>query len=757
MKIKLLFSLIVFAGISANAQNIDIPDAAFKQFLLDASGTDAEGNPIVIDTNDDNEIQIEEAEAVWGLTITGDMASVVGIEAFTNLRTLAFDAAGSLNDVINLTTLVNLESLQFTGAAPALGVTSLNIQGLTILEELTIADSFLAAGTLDVTGLTGLKNLTLTNTAIEVIDFLQLTGLETLSATGIPIAGYNLTACAQLQSLSVKDTSVVPALLLDEKPLLTFIEITGLTEGPGQLDFSGCIALDTLILDFYTGAGPRYLNLKNGVAAYTVLDLELQSGTDSPLYVCIDESSEGLLPEPDENNTQMLVSSYCSFAPGGAKNTITGVFTFDADSNGCDEADGFTGISGIGISGGAEGSNTFSSAQGGYSFFTGAGDFTVMPQFENQEWFTLAPEEAALTFAAEDGSIAQQDFCVAANGTHTDVEVVVFPVGDAEPGLNATYRVVCRNKGNQVVSGNFTLTYDDEVFDFVQSNIPLSASPGSITWGYTDLKPFQSRAVFATLSLNSPADEPAVNAGDELTFGVSQAPVAGDETIEDNTFTLKQIVAAAYNPIEITCLQGEAEHISRIGEYLYYSVNFQNTGTTPAEFVVVKNVINPEQFDINSLQLMYASHAIQTRVRGNEAEFYFGNINLPVNGKGSLLFKIKTVSTLQENDVVMQQSSVYFDYNAPLQTNEALTTFTALSAPVNELNDTVLLYPNPATDVVAISTNTALLQVELYDAQGRLLEVTRSPLLNVASRQAELYFVKITTEKGSKVMKLLKQ
>lgn len=757
MKIKLLLSLILLSGIAANAQNVDIPDTAFKQFLLEASGTDAEGNPVVIDANDDNEIQIEEAEAVWELTVTGEMVSVTGIEAFTNLRGLFFEYCNALNTTIELTALTNLEDITFINAGAAAGVNILNIQGLSALESLTIADSFFVTEALDVTGLTGLKSLVLANSAIDAIDFLQLTGLETLNITSVPVAEYNLTACTGLQYVAINNSPVAPVVIFDEKPVLTYIDITGHTEGPSEIDLSGCTMLESLLLDFNLASGPKYLNLKNGVEAYNSLNLDLESDAENPLYVCIDEGNESLLPEPNEFNTHMFTSSYCSFAPGGSKNAITGVFSFDADDNGCDEADGVTGIAGIGMAGGADGSNTFSSTQGGYVFFTGAGNFTVTPQLENQEWFTLTPNEAAITFDEENTSITQQDFCVAANGTHTDVEVVVYPVGDAVPGSNATYRVVCRNKGNQVVSGHFTLTYDADIFDFVQSNIPLSASPGSITWGYTDLQPFQSRSVFATLSLNSPADEPAVNSGDEITFSVSQAPVAGDETIEDNNFTLKQVVADVYDPLEITCLQGDFEHISRIGEYLYYSVNFQNIGTTSAGFVMIKNSINPEQFDISSLQLMYASHAVQTRIKGNEAEFYFGDINLPVNGKGSLLFKIKTVSTLQENDVVMQQSSVYFDYNTPVQTNEAQTAFTALSAPHFEVNNDVLLYPNPATDVVNIETKNTVIQAELYDAQGRLLYSGQSSVLDVSARQAGLYFVKITTEKGSKVLKLVKQ
>src|SRR5690554_6727906 len=84
MKTKLIlfaiFILTSFGGL--HAQIVNIPDPVFKQRLMD------EG----VDTNDDGEIQITEAEAVTGLLdVNGqfdDIFDLTGIEAFVNITEL---------------------------------------------------------------------------------------------------------------------------------------------------------------------------------------------------------------------------------------------------------------------------------------------------------------------------------------------------------------------------------------------------------------------------------------------------------------------------------------------------------------------------------------------------------------------------------------------------------------------------------------------------------------------------------------------
>ena len=110
MKYKITLVLLLITLFS-KAQNVSFTDANFKNYLKTQSCADT--TPIAIDpsfdyinylgnftsdvdTNNDGEIQVSEAEAVTALRIFGStacnpcnlIASIQGIEAFTNLKVL---------------------------------------------------------------------------------------------------------------------------------------------------------------------------------------------------------------------------------------------------------------------------------------------------------------------------------------------------------------------------------------------------------------------------------------------------------------------------------------------------------------------------------------------------------------------------------------------------------------------------------------------------------------------------------------------
>ena len=82
MKNSLITAIAILSCIaSTQAQNVNIPDASFKAYLV---------NNTAINTNGDNEIQVSEASAFNGVIDCGylDISNLKGIEAFTALTTL---------------------------------------------------------------------------------------------------------------------------------------------------------------------------------------------------------------------------------------------------------------------------------------------------------------------------------------------------------------------------------------------------------------------------------------------------------------------------------------------------------------------------------------------------------------------------------------------------------------------------------------------------------------------------------------------
>jgi hypothetical protein len=263
------------------------------------------------------------------------------------------------------------------------------------------------------------------------------------------------------------------------------------------------------------------------------------------------------------------------------------------------------------------------------------------------------------------------------------------------------------------------------------------------------------------MQINAPTDVTPVNIGDELTFTAVILPQAGDENVQDNTFVFNQTVVGSYDPNDITCLEGDVVPPSQIGNYLHYFIRFENTGTAVAENIVVNTEIDSNQFDSSSLQLLSTSHEAYIRMNGNKIEFIFQNIALESGGHGNILLKLKSNSTLEIGDSVANKANIYFDYNFPVETNNAETIFQSLGISTPILDSLLSIYPNPVNEVVQIKSKINIKSIELYDIQGRLLQTqlvnSFSTELNLLQRANGMYFIKINTDKGSKVEKLVKE
>ena len=511
--------------------------------------------------------------------------------------------------------------------------------------------------------------------------------------------------------------------------------------------------------------------IKNGSDESTNIDsgswMENFFSNNNPnlTYVCADQNQIA--------NIQSLVSgsvnvnSYCTTNPGGNYNTISGAIKYDFNSNGCDALDSPASYMALNLSLNAVSLNgsVFTNFNGNYIYNTNqTGTYELTPNIENPTYFNVSPNPAVVNVSAIDNTTTTQNFCITPNGVHPDLEIVIAPITPARPGFDAVYKIVYRNKGNTTLSQQYGINffYDENVLDFVSTTYATSSSgSGSLSWDYANLKPFENRSFYVILNVNGPTETPAVNIGDVLTLTASILPSAGDENTFDNLFQFNQTVVGSYDPNDITCLQGDVVAPLYIGEYLHYVINFENTGTYQAENIVVKTEINPADFDIATLRLLEASHNVITRVKNNIVEFIFQAVNLDTGGHGNILLKIKTKSNLLTSDIVTNKADIYFDYNFPVETNFANTTFQVLSNSIVTIDNSVGIYPNPANDVVHIKANSAINSIEIYDVQGRIIhkKITNvdNEVLDVSNLTKGIYFLMIKTEIGQKAEKLIKK
>ncbi len=732
---KLYFLFFLTIGFLANAQIVNIPDANFKAVLLGSSqynyiAKDLSGNYFAIDSNNDSEIQISEALNVSYLEINSfNISYLQGIEFFTNLQVLNC-SYNYLSELI-IDDLINLRDLNCSNNQ----ITSLDLSNNLLLQMLNCGLNQISF--LNINNLSNLEQLICTGNQISDLNLSWLINLQYLYCTSNQLTNLDLTNLINLQALYCSSNQITQLNLEDSNNLIELI----------------CEYNELISLNVKNGNVNNWYNL-------------FFDGNPNLQYICTDESDVSFIQSKINTYgyTNCHVNSYCSFTPGGTFYEISGNTKFDLNNNGCDVSDINYSNLRFNITNGTVTGSTISNQTGNHYIPVQAGNHTITPNLENPSYFNVSPTSFTVDFPTQ-ASPFIQDFCVTANGVKHDVEVVLIPTIPARPGFDANYKLVYRNKGNQVENGTISLNFDDTRLDYVSSNPVFNSSVvNNFTWNFTNLQPFESREIALVLNVNSPMETPAVNNGDVLNYTATISTANTDETLLDNTFILDQTVVGSYDPNDKTCLEGTTITPTEVGKYVHYVIRFENTGTFPAENIVVKDMIDLAKFDIATLVPLKSSHDFFTRISGNKVEFIFENINLDFNdatNDGYVVFKIKTKSTLVLGDTFTNNANIYFDYNFPITTNTYTTTVATLSTQDFDFGTYFTLYPNPAKDVLNIQAkqDLAVNSIEIYNQLGQIVMATTNAInsVDVANLASGTYFVKVNTEKGSANTKFVKE
>jgi len=575
------------------------------------------------------------------------------------------------------------------------------------------------------------------NTGLNQIDLFNLVNLKTLTCISDKLTLLNVSKNVSLESISCQDNQLT------------------------SLDVSNCPNLNWLV-SYYNKL--EFLNIKNG-NTNDWTRFFIHNGERYLKYICSDEDDLSLVQKETSNLPNCHVNTYCSFTPGGTFYTIEGNQKLDFLNDGCDSDDNVIPYSKYLLSDGTSTQILFANNFGSYYIPVQAGEYTLTPLLENPNYFSVTPQNITVNFPTQTSPFIQ-NFCVSNFDKH-DVEVIVVPINTARPGFDSNYKIIYKNKGNRIENGTINLQFNDAVLDLVFASPISIQTNGNLSWIFSNLKPFETREITFRLNLNSPVEIPALNNGDILKFVAKIASQNTDETPIDNTFTLNQTVVGSYDPNDKTCLEGDIITPDLIGEYVHYMIRFENTGTYYAENIVVKDIIDLNKLDISTLIPTSSSHSFVTKIsEGNKVEFIFENINLPfddANNDGYIAFKIKTKSTLKVGDTFTNDANIYFDYNFPILTNKATSTFSAaLSTKDFDFLKYFILYPNPSHQNLNISKNEniEIKTFEIYDVLGQLVIVVPNAnsvsSIDISKLRAGSYFIKVKSDKGDSSMKFIK-
>ncbi len=666
---------------------------------------------------------------------------------------------------LDLSNLPNLHDIQLLNLQR---VEPLTFSGLPKLHSLLLNRCWL--NTLIVSGLENLEDLTIHNINYDSYGFNTLTafevsGLPNLSYLSIieneipPALDINITDFPELYTLvyeqfpnhltlsdlpSLANLSLKTPLTTDTvqfsgfPSLHTFYFETGgyksiqLTNLPrleqlniqmyeGEVDLSGCPSLDILNLGNWRTLD--FLNLKNGNSLLSSFHSDHMITS-----ICVDSEAEAeLIRTLAPHLTASNFTTDCETQPCQC-NKITGTILYDLGNNDCLNSTTPCANTKVIISGNYP-YETFTDSTGSFWFFSQSlnENIVITPVFEDP-YFIANPVSATVSFDTY-GNVSSTDFCVGAQNEHNDLEVFVSSINAPRPGFDLNCNIDFKNKGTSSVDGSVNFYFDDEVMNIVLIDPPYDTYYNNcLSWNFTGLNPFEMRNISIIFNLNTPIEVPPLNGGDILEFKAEILPVENDENPDDNTFILHQEVINSYDPNDKTCLEGSSINLEKVGEYVHYLIRFENTGNADAVNIKVRDVIDTTKFDMNSFVFLNSSHVCECKItQGNFLEFMFDKIHLPHGegkNRGFINFKIKTVTSLELNDVFMNMAMIYFDFNAPIYTDNCKTVVllnvNTEDIPLSEHKP--VIYPNPVHDILHIFSEDPVTKVEIIDLNGRLLK-----------------------------------
>lgn len=130
-------------------------------------------------------------------------------------------------------------------------------------------------------------------------------------------------------------------------------------------------------------------------------------------------------------------------------------------------------------------------------------------------------------------------------------------------------------------------------------------------------------------------------------------------------------------------------------------------------------------------------------VIGENFEWTTRKLNLSANGYNNQSIYVAFVNNT-EDGFILYLDDIHAWKEDPVSVNE-------LTADLQ-----VKVYPNPTTDIVNVMTAAQLIQLELLSLNGDLMMTSKSSSFNLSNYPVGVYFLKVVTEEGIVVKRLIK-
>jgi uncharacterized repeat protein (TIGR01451 family) len=198
------------------------------------------------------------------------------------------------------------------------------------------------------------------------------------------------------------------------------------------------------------------------------------------------------------------------------------------------------------------------------------------------------------------------------------------------------------------------------------------------------------------------------------------------------------------------------------GDFLEYTIRFQNTGTDTAFTVVVADTL-ANALQAKTLKIVSASHNMRVNSQDSIVYFEFLNILLPDSNAneplshGFVRFQIKPQTNLMLGQTIQNKAAIYFDYNAPVITNTVTTTVANVTGISEKITNRLEVFPNPLEGEILTIPNVRGASAKLFTLTGQELRswpniAEQISLQNIA---AGMYLLEVQHQGQRRMAKVL--
>ena len=353
---------------------------------------------------------------------------------------------------------------------------------------------------------------------------------------------------------------------------------------------------------------------------------------------------------------------------------------------------------------------TFTNAIGEYEFLADPGSFTI-EYIDGQTYDLLCPVDGMIVGDLPNaGMVSENNDYFVEQELLPNLCISVYDEAP-RPGFDQAIQINVTNYGGFLANATLTFRHDSLLLPGNLDMIADTYDPvlRQATFLLEDIEPYETQTV--AFALEVPVD---LTFGTIVSYDALVEPVANDAYPDNNSLGWNRIVINSYDPNDKQSFTGLTHEGGPIylpeDSVLHYQIRFQNTGNAEAINVLIRDTLDVEFLDVESLRFGSFSHDVALEFEGNNILiFRMDDIYLPDStsnfeeSQGYVNFSINTRSDLQLGDVIENRAAIYFDFNAPIITNKTIHIVSEPPVSTNTIglpDEKWEIIPNPFSDQV---------------------------------------------------------